>query len=377
MQGRRPKVREAGGEDSGALQRGEIPQGVALPLGVSPAEAYRMRWKRRRLLWRSFRSRHHLTALSDRTGAIRAGDVLLVMTQRNEALRLPFFLKYYRALGVGHFLVVDNGSTDGSVEMLAGERDVSLWQTRESYGAARFGLDWMTWLQMRYAHGHWCLMVDADELMIWPERLGADLRQLTTALDAGGVEGMGALLLDLFPRGALGAGTYTPGQDPREVLQWFDPGPYRARRQRPMNNLWVQGGTRERVFFSEMPVRAPTLNKLPLIRWNRRYAYVNSCHSALPPRLNALYSGPGGPGPSGVLLHTKFLPDATARAVEEKRRGEHFTQPAQFSGYYDSLSAGPELWHPGARRLAGGLEGAAQLERLGLMSVDPAADPEP
>ena len=75
-------------------------------------QAYRLRLKRRRLLWRAFRSRHQLKSMQNRTGAIAPGDILLVMVVRNEALRLPYFLDYYRRLGVAQFLVVDNDSTE-------------------------------------------------------------------------------------------------------------------------------------------------------------------------------------------------------------------------------------------------------------------------
>ena len=86
---------------------------------------------------------------------IRSGAVLTFMTIRNERPRLRYFLKYYRDLGVDHFFVVDNGSTDGGAEYLAGEPDVSLWSTDASYRTSRFGTDWMNWLKFRYAHGHW------------------------------------------------------------------------------------------------------------------------------------------------------------------------------------------------------------------------------
>lgn len=322
-----------------------------------------MRLKRRHLLWRSLRSRHRLVSVTDRTGQIAAGDILVVIALRNEALRLPFFLSHYRRLGVAHFLVVDNNSNDGSAQLLAEQPDVSLWHTKASYRAARFGLDWMTWLQMRYAHDHWCLLADADELLIYADHQRFGLPELTGWLDAQGRAGFGALMLDLYPKGALSAHSYTAGQDPTEVLNWFDAGPYRAQRQVPMGNLWVQGGARERVFFANEPSRSPTLNKLPLVRWNRRYAYVNSSHSLLPPALNGAYDGPGGNQPSGVLLHSKFLPGIVSISAIEKERQQHFHTPLDFDGYYDQISADPNLWHEGSIRF----EGEGQLQALGLM----------
>lgn len=330
---------------------------------VSPWQAYKLRLKRRRLLWRAFRARHALTVLSDRTSKIAQGDILVVMVVRNEGLRLEYFLNYYRDLGVSHFLVVDNASTDGSDEVLAEQPDVSIWQTQASYRDARFGLDWMTWLQIRHAHDHWCLMVDADELLVYPGMQTCRLPDLTNWLDDQGIPAFGALMLDLYPKCPLDQARYNPGRDPTEVLDWFDPTPYRAVRQSPLGNLWVQGGARERAFFADDPRQSPTLNKLPLVRWNRRYAYVNSCHSILPPPLNERYAGPGGTEPSGVLLHTKFLPDIVSRSETEKQRGQHFHTPQDFDTYYDQLTAAPTLWHAGSVRL----EGPDQLEALGLM----------
>ncbi|MEX0317701.1 MAG: glycosyltransferase family 2 protein [Ruegeria sp.] len=326
-------------------------------------DAYRLRWKRRRLLWRSFRSRHQLTVLADRTAQIEPGDILAVTTLRNEATRLPWYLSHYRRLGINRFLIVDNGSDDGSVEMLRDQPDVSLWQTRHSYRDARFGLDWMTWLQMRYGHGHWTLMVDADELLIYAHHDTRDLHKLTAWLDSRRQAAFGAHMLDLYPKGRLGSVDYDPETDPTQAICWFDKGPYRVRRQHPMGNLWVQGGVRERMFFADDPDRSPTLNKIPLVRWSRRYAYVNSCHSALPGHLNHEYDGPGGHAPSGVLLHTKFLPEVVGKSAIEKKRAQHFHDPDKFAAYYDGISADPDLWVPTSTRYSNWQD----LERLGLM----------
>ncbi|WP_264211848.1 glycosyltransferase family 2 protein [Leisingera thetidis] len=332
------------------------------PLGLTGA--YRLRWKRRRMLWRALRARRQMAKVAGHTAQIPDEGVLAFIVLRNEITRLPFFLDYYRRLGAAHFLVVDNGSDDGSADLLAEQPDVSLWQTAASYRNSRFGLDWLGWLLIRHGHGRWCLTVDADELLVYSGMEDHGLDSLTMLLERQGCLGLGALMLDLYPKGPLGDQSYTPGQDPRGVLHWFDTGPYRAVRQQPMRNLWVQGGARERVFFHSQPERSPTLNKLPLIRWNRRYAYINSTHSLLPPQMNALYDGPGGASPSGVLLHTKFLPEIVSKSATEKQRQQHFHTPQQFDGYYDGIAAAPDLWHPGSVRY----QDPEQLAELGLMT---------
>lgn len=324
--------------------------------------AWRLRWKRRRLLWRAIRSGRALTPIADRTGAIRKGDILAFACLRNEAERLPEFLSHYRALGVDHFLIVDNGSDDGSARMLAGQGDVSLWRTDASYRDSRFGMDWLGALLFRHGHGHWCVTVDADELLVWPDHGCRGLRALTAHLDARGIRGMGALMLDLFPEGPLDR----PARGPvLQQLPFFDPGPYRCRIMQPRRNRWVQGGIRQRAFFADRPHRAPTLNKLPLVRWNRRHIYVNSTHSMLPPRMNDLYDGPGDPRLSGVLLHSKFLPSIAARSAEELRRRQHFADPDAYAGYHRALAQAPVLWHQGALRY----QGWRQMVALGLMGT--------
>ena len=321
--------------------------------------AYKLRWKRRRLLWRAFRSRHNLTRI---TRSVPNHGILAFVTLRNEMRRLPHFLAHYRGLGVAHFLVIDNASSDGTDEYLAIQPDVSLWHTKASYRDARFGLDWQNLLLMRYGHGRWCLTVDADELLVYAHHDRLDLNALTRWLDGQGLTGFGALMLDLFPQGPLGAGDVPA--DPLGYLRYFNPGPYRNQRQKPLDNLRTRGGIRERMFFANDVRNSPTLNKTPLIKWNRRHAYVNSTHSALPRRLNHIYDGPGGSAPSGVLLHTKFLPEVIEKSHEDKNRRQHFHDPKRFARYYDEILDAPVLWDETALEY----QGWQQLADLNLMT---------
>ena len=331
---------------------------------ASAVMAYRLRWKRRRLLWRSYRKRRQLSAIADRTVQITPGVILCFSTVRNEAVRLPFWLDHHRALGVDHFLIVDNESDDGTSEYLAQQPDVSLWRTPHSYRLSRFGVDWLTWLQMRHGHGHWCLTADADELLIYPFHDTRPQPALTEWLDRRQIPSFGALMLDMYPKGPLSTAPYAAGDDPAGALPWFDGGNYMIQKQERLQNLWIQGGPRARMFFDSDPRRAPTMGKVPLVKWHRSYAYVSSAHSALPRRLNHVYDEAGGEWASGVLLHTKFLHMITHKSIKEKARQEHFANSDLYDGYYDSLADDPDLWSDGSTRYLGW----RQLEAMGLMS---------
>lgn len=329
-------------------------------------------WKRCRLLWRAFRSRHDLTLVGGSPRRIARDAILAFAVVRNEAERLPHWLDHHRRLGVGRFLIVDNGSDDGSAGMLASQPDVTLWTTQASYRGSRFGRDWTNWLLNRFGAGHWCLTLDADELFVFPHHDRATLHDLVAELDRRRVTALGALMVELYPKGPLSPPEPLDDAAALARLTWFDAGNYRTAIQTPMRNRWVQGGVRDRAFFADRPHRAPTLNKLPLVRWQRGFTYVNSTHSALPARLNDAWDGPGDPRLSGALLHTKFLPSIVGKSRIERERGQHFNEPAAFDRYYAALIDNPDLWVEGSCRL----ENWETLVRVQLMSAGGWKGPE-
>ncbi|WP_238367557.1 glycosyltransferase family 2 protein [Mesobacterium pallidum] len=327
-------------------------------------DSYKMRVRRRRYRIRAYRKRRELTAIADRTRQIKPGDVLLFSTLRNEHVRLPHFLKYYRDIGVQHFLMVDNDSTDGGGHYLAEQKDVSVWHTKGSYKRSRFGVDWLNWLQYRYADGHWTLTVDPDELFLYPFCDTRPIRALTDWLDTSSIRSFSAMLLDMYPKGRLNNVTYEAGQDPLDIASWFDPGNYFIRKNPLMWNLWIQGGPRARVFFPDAPEKAPALNKIPLVKWDRRYVYASSTHALLPRGLNLAYDEWGGEKASGVLLHTKFLNTFEAKAEEELTRGQHYNGSVEYKAYADTIRQNPDLWCKWSEKFINW----RQLEILGLMS---------
>ena len=325
---------------------------------------FRLRARRQYLLARAIRRGRQLDPVRDRTEQIAPGDILAFVTLRNERVRLPYFLEYYRRIGVGHFLIVDNGSDDGSREYLTDQPDVSLWTTTASYKASRFGMDWINALLRRHGDGHWCLTVDPDEFLVYPHANTRPLRALTDWLASSGTRSFSAMLLDMYPKGPVTAQPYAEGQDPFEIASWFDPANYAIRKNGLYRNLWIQGGPRARTLFAEDPENAPALNKIPLVRWKRGYAYVSSTHMLLPRSLNVVYDEDGGEMASGALLHAKFLSTFAAKSAEELDRRQHYANSREYHAYQQGLQSQADFWCEQSRDY----RDWRQLEDLGLIS---------
>lgn len=322
----------------------------------------RLRLERRRLLLAAWAARRQLSAVADRTAAIPPGPIL-VSVARNEAVRLPWFLDWYRRLGVVHFLIVDNASTDNTPDLLRAQPDVSMWRTDASYRAARHGVDWVNALLGRHGVGRWVVCADPDEILVYPHHQTRRLPALTRWLEACGRDSLGTLLLDLYGDRPVEQTPYRAGDDPIAAAPWFDAGNYVVERHPRYHNLWIQGGPRMRAFFADEPGAAPALNKIPLVRWRRGYAFRTSTHTLLPRRLNRVYDRQGGALTSGVLLHTKFLAPLAEKVREEMVRREHYADSAEYRAYASRGEAG--LWTPHSVRY----RDWQQLCELGLMAV--------
>ncbi len=326
--------------------------------------SYQLRWERRRRRIRSFRKGRELQSHVDRTGDIKPKDILLFTVVRNEMPRLAYFLKYYRNLGVSKFVFVDNDSDDGSGEYLEAQPDVSIWRTDGSYKRSRFGVDWLNYLLGKYGAGHWTLVVDVDEFFVFPHCDTRNLNALTDWLDASSVKSFGAILLDMYSQRPVEKTPYRPGTDPIKKLEYFDAGNYTMSRNKKYGNLWVQGGPRQRIFFEDDPERAPALNKIPLVKWQKGFVYVSSTHNLLPRGLNLVYDEWGGEKASGCLLHAKFLDILKDKAVEELGRKQHYAASREYHAYSKKIGTGTRLWSETSTKFVDW----RQLEELGLMS---------
>jgi glycosyltransferase involved in cell wall biosynthesis len=302
---------------------------------------------------------------------------------RNEAAKLPFFISYHQRLGVGRFFIVDNGSSDGTVEFLSTVENCHVFHTDRNMGKSRAGMDWIQPLLHRYGTGHWCLVLDADELFAYPASEQVGMPDFCRSLEDAGAEALRCLMIDMYPDGDIGNVTYEPGQPfleacplfDREGYQWPDPSEPRGT---------IKGGPRFRVFHSELLNRRlsarlwrrarviigkkikqvmlpspPVLNKVPLVRWNERMFYSAAAHDLCFARVADAM---------GVLLHFKYLGDFDRRVKEEVVRRAYFNNGIEYRRYHSRLKRGSINFKCD---ISERFTGTARLVELGLMKPLP------
>lgn len=283
-----------------------------------------------------------LKEVRNATHEIKPGNVIAFITVRNEMPRIPYFLEYYRRLGVGHFIFVDNDSTDGFTDYAIEQPDCSVWTTSASYKNASFGMDWINHLLHRYGIGHWCLTVDPDEILVFPFSESRNLHELTEFLDSEQMDHMFCVLLDMYPATRASLTHCAAGQNPLEVAPYFDASGYVQSASGSLGETWIQGGPRRRLFSSKEPDKAPALNKTPLVRWDARNYYTSSTHMLNRREVNVPH--PAEPlSVTGCLLHFKFVAALKDKAEEEMIRQQHYDNSAEYAKYSALIGADKDV----------------------------------
>jgi len=130
---------------------------------------------------------------------------------RDEMFYLPAFLAHHRRLGVRQFLLLDDGSTDGSPRFIAAQPDCVLLRSPLSYAERVRSVDlagrsmerracffFKQYIPELWLRHRMVLALDADEFLLLPPEL-PDSDALLAALERHHVDSVGASLLEFFP----------------------------------------------------------------------------------------------------------------------------------------------------------------------------------
>lgn len=270
-----------------------------------------------------------------RLAQVRRAPVAVVACLRNEAAMLPAFLDHYRRLGVEGFLIADNGSDDGTLELLAQSPDVALFAVDTEYNRSEYGVAWQQALLSGFRVGQWSLMADADEFLTWSDDPAARLPDLLAGPAFAGADAARVLMLDMYPAGPLSAVTLSSG-DPFAETGWCEREPFRrvSTARGPFSDAeTVTSALRHRLIQGSRPElfvaqKVALLRYQPWMRLSAGLHYVAETQMA----------------PHDLLFaHFKYTAAFHRKVRAEVQRGQHFNDAEEYRKYLALLAEGQEL----------------------------------
>ena len=149
-------------------------------------------------------------------GALTPGRVSLFSLFRDEMFFAPAFFDHYRSIGVEQFVILDDGSTDGTREFLAAQPDCVLLSSKLTYGQEidfvdprgqaakqRAGVYFKMAVPRAFLDGGYVTYVDADEFLLLPPGVGG-LAEVIARLAARGDACCVASIAEFFPETVAG-----------------------------------------------------------------------------------------------------------------------------------------------------------------------------
>ena len=285
-----------------------------------------------------------LTAVGEAPGQLE-GPIIITMTH-NESSRMADFFAHYRGLGFKHFLAIDNGSSDGTLDMLGQQPDVFVYSTSGDFRRYASGRRWVNQLVAAHGANTWSFVVDADELLVFPDdHLGVDT--LVQNLDASDAQVMFGLAIDMhaerldeWKTDAHSHATLT------ERFPFFD-GRTRLIGSRHAPYLSVGGGLRNHQLARIMPENL--LTKPIAVKGGEGVRFMNP-HLTNPARAATI---------TAAVLHYKFAVDPNERVGVNSAKGVNTRFLAQ------DIAATRDITLRSEHSIM--YENSAQLYELGLL----------
>lgn len=284
-------------------------------------------------------------------------DVVVACLVKNGRAYVDEFVKHYKDLGVRHIFVLDNGSTDGTVERFSAHECVSVWKT---------GMPFKTYknimrdlLADRFGGKCWVLYVDIDELFRFPGDDRINLPQLVSYLTDNGHDAIVAHMIDMFPDGPLQEAGHLDWKsshcwfdveslEPQDYATWYGPGNIVSNEKIP----YYLGGSRAKAFGARQ-----WLSKHPLFNAGKGIR-ISHAHHVFGANIADI---------SAILLHYKYVGDFQEYFKMVVSEGSFWNGSSYYRQYLAALDDNPNmsLMTPTARKF----ESLDSLSDAGMICV--------
>ncbi len=149
---------------------------------------------------------------------------ILIVVVKDDLLRMQLIFKHYRSIGISQFVVLDNGSTDGTVDFCTSQEGTRVYHVATPYDGNRKE-GWVERVIRSIGVDRWYIVVDSDEMLDYPGREQHPVQALIVRQSAMGNKRLYGYMLDMYSDKPLYSVTCTPDTIPQEFC-WFDDDTY-------------------------------------------------------------------------------------------------------------------------------------------------------
>lgn len=276
----------------------------------------------------SFELKSDLLVLSD-----NSSNPIVVVVVKNELKRMKAFFQHYRKLGVNQFVVLDNGSNDGTLEYLMEQDGTRVFQILEGFQTQKKEA-WIEKLLVMTGFDHWYIVVDSDELLDYIGSESHSIQELINRSIKNGYKRIWGYMLDMYSRESL---FLQSSEETRfaDHYRFFDKVGYAFKiyDENKCRGLYdrVSGGPRNRLFNQTM-----VLSKQAVFFFEKNMIYRN-CHYLYPivklSDIPCFY----------VLRHYKFMPDDKKEYIRRIKSGSFNNNSEEYKNIMKRIEANNEI----------------------------------
>lgn len=196
----------------------------------------------------------------------------VVVLVKDELDRMKLFYDHYRRLGIHQFVMLDNGSMDGTLEWLMEQDDTRVYQVLEPYSAPN-KIGWTEKVLALIGYNRWYIVLDSDELLDYPGSESHSAEELINLMHNRGYRRLCGFMVDMYSEQPLFSVNCGPA-DAIDRYRYFDSNSFELSDMvcDGVRHKVILGGPRKRVFN----VNAPRISKQAIFYYDDKLLYRSS-----------------------------------------------------------------------------------------------------
>lgn len=266
-------------------------------------------------------------------------EPIMVCAVKNDLTKIKMQLEHHKSIGINNYVYIDNMSDDGTYEWLS-EQEVDLYRTEDKFHSS-VKESWIRKITDIYGYNRWYLILDSDELFVYPYMENKTIQELIYFAKKEGMFFIQSFLIDMYSKGKIfddniktEAITLLNQYDIKKNFCYFDLDSYLIKPS--YKGKKILGGPRLRVFGGVSKIDPPLLTKNPLIYLKKEDIFRT--HHSLP-----YYKNFHQPIISGIL-HYKFLPNEKEEYIRIAEEGRYFNNSFEYKQYIKIINKNPNLY---------------------------------